>query len=187
MPTDQQIKVAVDAVVFGYTSREGLSVLLIKRNVQPFKNAWALPGGLVGNTETLEQAVQRELASDLIDQTVLKWQFLFNLAQLKLTYPPTIDFVFYIKGRSASPDASSGTYTITGAYNLKNDATTLVMPYTEGSYLPSVTEGGQVGSIVNVTQSVSGGNNGSYLEAVLVTILKLSYSIATNSITFTYS
>jgi 8-oxo-dGTP diphosphatase len=64
MPTDQQIKVAVDAVVFGYTSREGLSVLLIKRNVQPFKNAWALPGGLVGNTETLEQAVQRELAEE---------------------------------------------------------------------------------------------------------------------------
>lgn len=64
MPAIQNIKVAVDAVVFGYTSKEGLSVLLIKRNVQPFKDSWALPGGLVGDTESLEQAVQRELKEE---------------------------------------------------------------------------------------------------------------------------
>jgi 8-oxo-dGTP diphosphatase len=64
MPTSQDIKVAVDAVVFGYTSKEGLSVLLIKRNIQPFKNGWALPGGLVGNQESLEDAVQRELKEE---------------------------------------------------------------------------------------------------------------------------
>jgi 8-oxo-dGTP diphosphatase len=60
----QNIKVAVDAVVFGYTSKEGLSVLLIKRNIEPFKNSWALPGGLVGDSETLEEAVQRELKEE---------------------------------------------------------------------------------------------------------------------------
>jgi 8-oxo-dGTP diphosphatase len=60
----QNIKVAVDAVVFGYTSREGLSVLLIKRNIEPFKNTWALPGGLVGDAESLEDAVQRELKEE---------------------------------------------------------------------------------------------------------------------------
>ncbi len=64
MSTNQNIKVAVDAVVFGYTSREGLSVLLIKRNIIPFKDAWALPGGLVGNRETLEEAIQRELREE---------------------------------------------------------------------------------------------------------------------------
>ncbi len=64
MPALQNIKVAVDAVVFGYTSKEGLSVLLIKRNIQPFKNTWALPGGLVGDDETLENAVQRELKEE---------------------------------------------------------------------------------------------------------------------------
>lgn len=64
MATSQDIKVAVDAVVFGYTSREGLSVLLIKRNIDPFKNSWALPGGLVHNHETLEDAVQRELKEE---------------------------------------------------------------------------------------------------------------------------
>jgi len=64
MSVAQNIKVAVDAVVFGYTSKEGLSVLLIKRNIEPFKNTWALPGGLVGDNESLEEAVQRELKEE---------------------------------------------------------------------------------------------------------------------------
>jgi 8-oxo-dGTP diphosphatase len=64
MPAMQNIKVAVDAVVFGYTSKEGLSVLLIKRNIEPFKDSWALPGGLVGDDESLEEAVQRELKEE---------------------------------------------------------------------------------------------------------------------------
>jgi 8-oxo-dGTP diphosphatase len=64
MPVSQNIKVAVDAVVFGYTSKEGLSVLLVKRDVEPFKDSWALPGGLVGDDESLEEAVQRELKEE---------------------------------------------------------------------------------------------------------------------------
>jgi len=64
MPVSQNIKVAVDAVVFGYTSKEGLSVLLIKRNIDPFRNSWALPGGLVGDNESLEEAIQRELKEE---------------------------------------------------------------------------------------------------------------------------
>ncbi len=64
MPTSQDIKIAVDAVVFGYTSKEGLSLLLIRRNIKPFKNTWALPGGLVGNEESLEDAIQRELREE---------------------------------------------------------------------------------------------------------------------------
>lgn len=60
----QEIKVSVDAVVFGYTSEEGLTLLLIKRGIAPFKNSWALPGGLVGNEETLEAAVTRELIEE---------------------------------------------------------------------------------------------------------------------------
>ncbi len=64
MKFTQKIKVSVDAVVFGYTPSEGLSILLIKRKIAPFKGNWALPGGLVRNEETLEQAVERELREE---------------------------------------------------------------------------------------------------------------------------
>ncbi len=33
------IKVAVDAIVFGYSKQEGVSILLIQRKYPPFKNA----------------------------------------------------------------------------------------------------------------------------------------------------
>ncbi|TCP23382.1 8-oxo-dGTP diphosphatase [Tenacibaculum skagerrakense] len=63
MPAIQDIKVAVDAVVFGYDAKQ-LSVLLIKRGVEPFKDSWALPGGLVMDDESLEIAVTRELKEE---------------------------------------------------------------------------------------------------------------------------
>lgn len=59
----QNIKVAVDAVVFGYKDKT-LHVLLIKRNIKPFKDSWALPGGLVLENESLEEAVERELKEE---------------------------------------------------------------------------------------------------------------------------
>ncbi len=58
------IKVAVDAIVFGYSKNDGLSVLLIKRKYEPFKNSWAIPGGFVLENENLEQAVRRELLEE---------------------------------------------------------------------------------------------------------------------------
>ncbi|HTF80730.1 MAG TPA: NUDIX domain-containing protein [Cytophagales bacterium] len=60
----QNIKVSVDAVVFGYQQTTGLSILLIKRDIAPFKDSWALPGGLVKDEESLEQAVERELQEE---------------------------------------------------------------------------------------------------------------------------
>jgi 8-oxo-dGTP diphosphatase len=56
-----EIKVAVDAIVFGYSKNDGVSVLLIKRKYEPFKNCWAIPGGFVLENESLEDAVKREL------------------------------------------------------------------------------------------------------------------------------
>ena len=65
------IHLSVDAVVFGYDADEGrayrqagISVLLIKRNIEPFMGWWALPGGLVKTNESLEHAVRRELKEE---------------------------------------------------------------------------------------------------------------------------
>ncbi len=69
------IKVAVDAIVFGYSKIDGVSVLLIKRKYPPFKDCWAIPGGFVLENESLEEAVQREL----LEETGVKVSYLEQL------------------------------------------------------------------------------------------------------------
>lgn len=53
----------VDAVVFKETAK-GYAVLLIERRNEPFRGKWALPGGFMDMTETLEEAVTRELQEE---------------------------------------------------------------------------------------------------------------------------
>ncbi|MEM7161803.1 MAG: NUDIX domain-containing protein [Bacteroidota bacterium] len=64
MKTTQNIKIAVDAIVFGYNRETGISVLLIKRKYPPFQGMWAIPGGFVLDDEDLETAVERELREE---------------------------------------------------------------------------------------------------------------------------
>ncbi len=52
--------VTVDVVLFTIRAGE-ISVLLIRRAQAPFKGQWALPGGFVEPSETLERAALREL------------------------------------------------------------------------------------------------------------------------------
>lgn len=75
MSNRQNISLTVDAVVFGYDAKEGLSVLLIKRKIEPFKGGWAIPGGFLLKNESLEEAVQRELQ----EETGVKVNFLEQL------------------------------------------------------------------------------------------------------------
>lgn len=56
--------VTVDCVIFGYTPKEKLKVLLIKRATEPYKDRWALPGGFVNMNETLQNAALRELEEE---------------------------------------------------------------------------------------------------------------------------
>jgi 8-oxo-dGTP diphosphatase len=53
----------VDCVVFGFDEGD-LKVLLIRRALDPFRNRWALPGGFVRISETIDDAARRELAEE---------------------------------------------------------------------------------------------------------------------------
>lgn len=63
MTEKQNIRVAVDAIVFGYQNN-GLYVLLIQQKFGTQESYWALPGGLVKNDESLQDAVKRELKEE---------------------------------------------------------------------------------------------------------------------------
>jgi ADP-ribose pyrophosphatase YjhB (NUDIX family) len=59
-------KVGVDNVIFSVDTQENrLLVLLIKRKDEPFKNHWSLPGTLVRQGESLEEAAQRILVEKI--------------------------------------------------------------------------------------------------------------------------
>lgn len=53
----------VDCVVFGLDECD-LKVMLIQRDLPPFRGKWALPGGFVRLDETLEEAARRELQEE---------------------------------------------------------------------------------------------------------------------------
>lgn len=70
--------VTVDGVVFGYDDAD-LKVLLIQRDLAPYKGKWALPGGFVDIDESLEDAVRRELEEETgITQLYLEQLYTFG-------------------------------------------------------------------------------------------------------------
>jgi len=58
-----KIYVTVDTLVFRKTIDQ-TQILLIKRKNEPFKDAWAIPGGFVDENEDLETAAKRELLEE---------------------------------------------------------------------------------------------------------------------------
>ncbi len=58
-----EIFVAVDAVIFKEI-KEVVTVLLIQRKNEPYKDCWALPGGFVNKNEDIDVAVRRELREE---------------------------------------------------------------------------------------------------------------------------
>jgi 8-oxo-dGTP diphosphatase len=59
----KKITITVDIIIFTIKSNN-LNVLLIKRDIEPEKGTWALPGGRVNLDESLEDAAKRELEEE---------------------------------------------------------------------------------------------------------------------------
>lgn len=55
--------VTADCVIFGFDGYK-LKVLLIKRDVNPYKGSWALPGGFIKIDESAEEGALRELREE---------------------------------------------------------------------------------------------------------------------------
>lgn len=55
--------VTVDTVILTIKEND-LKVLLVKRNIEPFKDVWAIPGGFVKLDESLDDAAKRELEEE---------------------------------------------------------------------------------------------------------------------------
>mgnify|MGYP001619903490 CR=1 FL=1 len=70
--------ITVDIVIFTIQEKE-LKVLLVKRNIEPFKEKWALPGGFVRISESLESAAKRELEEETgVKEVYLEQLFTFG-------------------------------------------------------------------------------------------------------------
>ena len=52
--------ITVDTIIFNENSDENREFILIKRENEPFKDHWAIPGGFVDYGETVENAAIRE-------------------------------------------------------------------------------------------------------------------------------
>lgn len=74
----QNPALAVDLAVFGYHDRK-LSVLLLNRKDEPFKDQWVLPGGFVQMEESFQQTCTRMLQTKLgIDKVYLEQLYSFD-------------------------------------------------------------------------------------------------------------
>lgn len=57
---EDKVLLALDCIIFGF-DRDGLKILLIKRNFEPKKGEWSLIGGFLKKEENLDQAAIRIL------------------------------------------------------------------------------------------------------------------------------
>ena len=73
----QQIRVAVDNCIF--TVKDGLLHILLIQMKEKLAGTWALPGGLVGNSETADDAAKRILKEQTaVDNVYLEQLYTFS-------------------------------------------------------------------------------------------------------------
>lgn len=66
--------VTTDSVIFGFDG-SSINILLIERGIEPFKFAWALPGGFLRMNETVEEGAKRELCEETNIRDIYLEQF----------------------------------------------------------------------------------------------------------------
>ena len=66
--------VTTDSVIFGFDGTS-INILLIERGLDPYKGAWALPGGFLNMDETVEDCARRELQEETNIKDVYLEQF----------------------------------------------------------------------------------------------------------------
>lgn len=72
--------VTTDCVIFGFDGGE-LKVLLIEREIEPYKNYWALPGGFINMDEDAETCARRKLQEEtMLENIYIEQLFTFSAA-----------------------------------------------------------------------------------------------------------
>ncbi len=99
--------VTTDCIIFGFSEGE-LRVLLIKRNLDPFKGRWAFPGGFLEMEENADEGARREL----LEETGIRDCFIEQLHTFtRVDRDPrgrTISIVYYAMTRQSDLKPEAG-------------------------------------------------------------------------------
>jgi 8-oxo-dGTP diphosphatase len=104
--------ITVDTVIFNESSEKNKKFVLIKRENEPFKDCWAIPGGFVEYGETVEDAAIREAKEET--GIGIKLKRLFNVYTKPDRDPRghTITIVYIATGNINDMKAGSDAYDI---------------------------------------------------------------------------
>lgn len=78
---NSQLACAIDVVLASIIDNK-LQILLVKRNDEPFKGDWALPGGYVGLDESLDEAMVRTLKEETNVRDITYFRQLYTFGEV---------------------------------------------------------------------------------------------------------
>ena len=122
--------VTVDCVVFGFDEGD-LKVLLIRRDLDPHRGKWALPGGFVNMDEGLDDAALRELREETgIPKLYLEQLYTFGAPE-RDPRGRVISVAYYALVKLADYRVTASTYASEVAWFAVSDAPSLAFDHDE--------------------------------------------------------